>query len=75
VFCAKEINQQINLEELSKMIGIVGGESTTKNYSMKFIFIVWIVCCLPTIKNIELERIDQFLGLVSRIIVGLFGSA
>jgi hypothetical protein len=53
----------------------VGGESTTRNYTMKFTSMAWIVCCPPIIKNIELKRVDQFLGLVSRILVGLFGLA
>jgi hypothetical protein len=52
----------------------VGGESTTRNYSMKFTFSDWIACCPPIIKNIKLERVDQFLGLVSRFLVGSFGS-
>jgi hypothetical protein len=42
---------------------------------MEITFIAWIVCCPPTIKNIKLETIDQFLGHVSRILIGIFGSA
>jgi hypothetical protein len=54
--------------------GVVGGESTTRNYSIEFTFMTWIVCCPPTIKNIKLEKVDQFLDLVSRIFIGSFKS-
>jgi hypothetical protein len=43
---------------LKKTTGIMGGESTTRNDSMKFTFIAWIVCCPPTIKDIKLEIAD-----------------
>jgi hypothetical protein len=41
----KEINQWISLEKLNKTTGVVGGESTTRIYSMKFTFTTSIVCC------------------------------
>jgi hypothetical protein len=50
----------------------VGRESTRKNFSMEITFTAWIVCYPPTIKNIELERIDYFFGFISKILVGLF---
>jgi hypothetical protein len=62
------------LEEFNETIGIVGKELKIENYSMEIAFTTWIICILPTRKNIKLEIIDQFLGHVSKILVGSFKS-
>jgi hypothetical protein len=41
---------------------------------MEITFTTWIVCYPPTIKNMKLETIDQFLGRVSKILFGSFKS-
>jgi hypothetical protein len=41
---------------------------------MEITFIAWILCYPPTIKNIELEIANRFLGRISKILVGSFGS-
>jgi hypothetical protein len=51
----QEINQWISSKEL-KMIRVVGRESTTRNYSMKFTFITWIVYCPPIIKKYRTRK-------------------
>jgi hypothetical protein len=41
----------MNLEELTELARVVGGESTIKNYNMQITFMRWIVYCPPTIKK------------------------
>jgi hypothetical protein len=71
-YLLRKLKKQINSKELNETSRVVGRESTIKNYNIKITFTVWIVCCPPTIKNIKLERVDQGIGLVSRILVGSF---
>jgi hypothetical protein len=62
------------LEEFNETTGIMDGELKQNHHSMEITFTAWIVCCPPTIKNIKLEIADQFLGHISRILVGYFKS-
>jgi hypothetical protein len=52
------MKEQISSKELSERIEIMGDKPTIKKCNMQFTFIAWIVCSPPTMKNIELGRLD-----------------
>ncbi len=68
------MRKQISSKELNERTRIVGDTPTIKKCNMQFTFIIWVVSNPPAMKNIELKRLDQVFGLVSRIFVGSLGS-